>query len=372
MKGKVKYNPHRKLWYASWGDYKIYRYKGEVCKGEFGERMAIKLLSTMLSDFEINPEAFRIEKYSQQKSDVIPYLREWIKTQKVSLSPATYHDYLNSIENHLVPWFKGKDIQLHEIQYDNLCTLLDEIKREGKGKMNVMFCLHSCLRYAWKSRRIVAMPPFPEKKKYGIITKKIDSISEARQITVIQAIPKEHQPIFWWLKYHFRRPSEAVALQKEDYDAERDCFIIRRSMSRKVPQDHTKTNAIHETPCHPDFKTYMENMHSYFGNKYFFTHANSRMEGKRYQQDYLVDLWNKAAKSCGETIRMYAGLKHSSCTAFVNEQGHSVDELQMLTDHKRRDSVMKYTDVKLEAKRRLMGKVIKIETATKPLQIKTT
>jgi len=59
---------------------------------------------------------------------------------------------------------------------------------------------------------------------------------------------------------------------------------------------------------------------------------------------------------------MYAGLKHSSCTAFVNEQGGSVDELQMLTDHARRDSVMKYTDVRLAAKRRIQGKIIAIRT----------
>jgi hypothetical protein len=59
---------------------------------------------------------------------------------------------------------------------------------------------------------------------------------------------------------------------------------------------------------------------------------------------------------------MYAGLKHSSCTAFINEQGGSVDELQMLTDHSRRDSVLKYADVKLEAKRRIQGKVIAIRT----------
>ncbi len=85
------------------------------------------------------------------------------------------------------------------------------------------------------------------------------------------------------------------------------------------------------------------------------------MDGQRYQHDFLVDLWNQAAISQGENIRMYAGLKHSSCTAFVNEQGGSVDELQMLTDHARRDSVLKYTEVKVEAKRRIQAKVIRLK-----------
>jgi hypothetical protein len=50
---------------------------------------------------------------------------------------------------------------------------------------------------------------------------------------------------------------------------------------------------------------------------------------------------------------MYTGLKHSSCMAIINEQGGSVDELQMLTDHSRRDSVLRYADVKIEAKRKI-------------------
>jgi len=39
-----------------------------------------------------------------------------------------------------------------------------------------------------------------------------------------------------------------------------------------------------------------------------------------------------------------------------------VDELQMLTDHARRDSVMKYAEVRLEAKRRIQGKIIAIRS----------
>jgi hypothetical protein len=89
------------------------------------------------------------------------------------------------------------------------------------------------------------------------------------------------------------------------------------------------------------------------------------MEGKRYQHDFLVDIWNRACKVCGEKIRMYAGLKHSSCTAFINEHGGSIDELQMLTDHTRRDSVLKYAEVQLATKRRLMDKANVVPFGTK-------
>jgi len=44
----------------------------------------------------------------------------------------------------------------------------------------------------------------------------------------------------------------------------------------------------------------------------------------------------------------------------LNDYGGSIDQLQMLTDHARRDSVMKYTEVKVEAKRRIVADIIKL------------
>jgi integrase len=366
-KGRVHQVPKRDLWYVQWGNAKIYRYKGEVCKDDkkpgYGSALAHKLLFAMRADYEDNREGFRVEKYTHGKTDVIPYLRTWLKSQKPDLSPATYHDYLNSVEKHLIPWFMGRAISLNEIQYDTLCALMNDIKRDGKGKLNVMYALHACLKYAWKSSRILSMPPFPEKKKYNIQEKAVVWISEERQRAIIDAIPVEHQPIFWWLKYHLRRPSEAIALHKEDYDAEQDCFTIRRGVSRKILVSHTKTHKVHIIPCHPEFKVWITRLHQHFG-PYYFTHSASRLAGKRYQSDYLVDAWNRAARSCGETIRMYAGLKHSSCSQFINELGGTIDELQMLTGHTRRDSVLHYAQAELASKRRIMGRVYGYKTAT--------
>ena len=61
---------------------------------------------------------------------------------------------------------------------------------------------------------------------------------------------------------------------------------------------------------------------------------------------------------------MYSGLKHSSCTQMVNEKGLGIDELQMLTDHARRDSVLKYAKVMLDKKRELLrGKIVEFKKA---------
>jgi hypothetical protein len=146
MKGRVKHRKDVDRYYVQWGTHKVYRYKGHLCRdgevfGLTGEQIANKLLALIQNDFEANPDSFRIEKYTEQRVDTIPYLREWLEAIKSTLSPATYKDYLNSINNHLIPWFKTHPYDLHEIRYDTLCSLLSGIKREGKGKLNVMYCL---------------------------------------------------------------------------------------------------------------------------------------------------------------------------------------------------------------------------------------
>ena len=171
---------------------------------------------------------------------------------------------------------------------------------------------------------------------------------------IIRTIPEEHQPIFWWLKYHLRRPSEAMALYKIDYLKEEDAFHIRRTFSAKQLIEQTKTKRQHLIPCHSEFKKIMQRMPVYIDSPYFFVNPHGRLDGRHYQHDCLVDLWHKACQKVGEDIDMYSGLKHSSCSQYINEKGYSMDEVQMMTDHARRESVKRYASVQLEAKRRLL------------------
>lgn len=288
------------------------------------------------------------------RSDTIPYLNEWLGEARKTITPATVKDYENSINNHLTPWFEKNPYQLHELQYDVLCRLLNDIARTGKGKRNVMYCLRGCLIHAYKSQRIPSMPVFPEASKYNIIDPIIQWLPEERQIKVIRAIPIEHQPIFWWLKYHLRRPSEAMALYKEDYDVQQDAFLIRRTFSAKKLIEQTKTRKQHLIPCHSEFKKIMGTININAESPFFFTNPHGKLKGKHYQLDYLAIVWKKACKQVGEDIDMYSGLKHSSCSQYVNEKGYSIDEVQMMTDHARRESVKRYVNVQLDAKRRLM------------------
>jgi len=123
----------------------------------------------------------------------------------------------------------------------------------------------------------------------------------------------------------------------------------------------TKTGAEHIVPCHTEFKQFFETYRPIFGC-HIFTNPKARRADKRYSNNALNRLWRNACKRTGETIDLYSGLKHSSCSQYINEKGLSLSELQMITDHKKLDSVRRYADVKVARKRALMerGKIIPI------------
>lgn len=163
-----------------------------------------------------------------------------------------------------------------------------------------------------------------------------------------------------------RRPSEAIALHKVDYDKDQNAFLIRRSFSANKLVEQTKTKKQHFIPCHSAFNEIIKTMPVHISSPYFFVNPYGKLDGKRYEAHYIEELWKNACKKVGEEINLYSGLKHSSCSQYVNEKGYSIDQVQMMTDHARRESVKRYASVELDAKRRLFeGKVIDLNRKSK-------
>ena len=98
----------------------------------------------------------------------------------------------------------------------------------------------------------------------------------------------------------------------------------------------------------------MKRMPVYIDSSYFFVNRHGKLEGKHYALATMEDIWNLACQKVGEDIDMYSGLKHSSCSQYINEKHYSLDQVQMMTDHARRESVKRYASVQLEEKRRLL------------------
>ncbi|MBI5591968.1 MAG: tyrosine-type recombinase/integrase [Deltaproteobacteria bacterium] len=362
MKGSI----HQKAngqWYVAWyhdgHQHKIYRYQGDMIESR---RVAEKLRSLMQSDTEKG--VFRIETYTKEQwTDTSEYLTNWLESIKPSVSLATYRNYKTSITKHLTPFFQKHRIKLKEIQYDILVMLLNSIDLTGQGKICIMKCLQTCLKHAWRSQRIPNMPPFPDRKMYRIEAPEIRWISEERQMAIIDAVPERHRPIFLWLKYHLRRPAEAMSLLKTDYDPGTKSFTIHRSVSSHKQVDRTKTGKVHVIPCHSAFAPHLNDLGRSF-SQYLFSCRESQQPGKCYTQHIMSGIWKAACSEAGENIPMYAGLKHSSCCQYINEKGLSLSELQSVTDHASMDSVKRYAKMEIDRKRELMertGKVIPIK-----------
>ena len=290
-------------------------------------------------------------------TDVIAYFEEWMKEAiEPKRSPATVKGYRSYFRNWIEPFFKIHPVSLHEIQLDTVFKLMNSIERSPKMKLNVIMCLHEMLDYAHRSTRIPSMPPFPKKEEYGLVEPTIAWIPAEQQEAIIDAIPEEHRPIFHWLMLHFRREGEAFALHKTDYDVINNAFIIRRSVSARTVVQQTKTRKVHVIPCADEFtETAKKLVNQDLGSPYLFVNPRARKKGQRYTHESANIIWKDACKKSGIDIPLYHGVKHSSCTNFI-EQGGTIDELQIMTDHARRESVLKYADISLRRKREMMQK----------------
>jgi integrase len=98
----------------------------------------------------------------------------------------------------------------------------------------------------------------------------------------------------------------------------------------------------------------MQKMPIRIDSQYFFVNPKGELDGQHYVLETMHKIWRKACKKVGEDINMYSGLKHSICSQYINEKHYSIDQVQMLTDHRRRESVQRYASVQLDEKRRLM------------------
>lgn len=366
MKGAIGFAKNVSRYYVAWYDEtigktrKIWHYKGLHMRSR---DLAEKLLAAMQGDVENG--IFLIEKYIRNVNDIVSYLRKWLEAIKSTISLGTFKDYNNSIENHLVPFFQTKIMQLQEIKYDTLMELLGTIQRDGKGKQNVMYCLHACLDYAWRSSRIPCVPPFPKKKAYNIVDPTIEWLPERRQKAVIGAIPLEDQPIFWWLKFYLRHPGEAMALHKEDF--KEGIFTVKRGFSAKQETERTKTGEIHLLPIIAEFLPYIEiendkQRANGIISPYFFVYSRGKKEGKHYTHKVLNTLWSEACERTGEHIGMYSGLKHSTASQLVNEYGYNIHDLQIAGDWARLESVKKYAKIEVSTRQAILErKVVKLK-----------
>ncbi len=330
---------------------------------------AVMLLGEMRS--EVDRGTFSLDKFLRSSGNVTVFLQDWIEQCQHNWGKGTLMGYNSMIRVHLNPFFEKNPILLHEIKPHHIQKLRAEIRKprtdkEGnplkpitpKGEKNIVDCLGAALRYAYDNELIDRMPKMPTTDDYGIQDPGPKFITLDRQRKVIEAIPAQHRPIYYWLAYHMRRPSEGMVLKLVDWQEDRLSFLIRRGMSGGVEVEHTKTKDIFECPCRDEFLPILRNLTTAYPlSPYVFTCRESRHKDKRYTKEILNRLWNEARDSVGETVELYEGTKHSTMQSYLDD-GYDYTQVMEISGHKTLKAVQRYAHSRLERKRDLLNRKV--------------
>ncbi len=327
----------------------------------YSEKIARKLLAQIQGDVE--RKVFNPLRYTKGQSPVASFLWEWWEIHEAQWAPATTAAYKSYIKHHLEPYFRHSKVVLQEIRKPVLDRLLMALKAKEVSGLTchhiINGCLRACIRYAWESELIDHMPPFPRRKDYGITKRAIRYISIETQRQIIETMEECHRPLFYWLSYHMRRPSEAMALRKADYNPKDRTFTLRHGVSYNKNVDRIKTSDEHILPCHAEMVQYFDNYRSdYPFSPFMFTNPYADNKDKQYNESSLYQIWKKACDTVGVSINLYNGTKHSTAQSYVDD-GYTPEQTMQVLGSKSMNTVKQYTDMeKVEIRRRLLDRVV--------------
>ncbi len=136
-----------------------------------------------------------------------------------------------------------------------------------------------------------------------------------------------------------------MALHKEDY--QNGIFIVHRGISAKKLAASNKTHTVHPVPMVSEYVPYVkieEDKQKRHGilSPFFFVFPDGRTAGRRYTDQALNKLWAAACDLVGISIDLYSGLKHSTASQMVNEDGYSLSDVQAAGQWANLDMVKKY------------------------------
>lgn len=329
MGGSVHFDKQSKRWFISiyWESkrYKIFRHP--VTQEPFhAEKSAEKILDRIRSEIDYG-EFYPKSYFPDSPLSISQYAIEWL--QCIDVSPNTLKDYRSSVKNYIIPFFENKDIR--RIRYNDLVKFHKWIKRTDKGKYNVMSCLRTMLRYAWRNEDINKVPPFP---KLSYELPEIEYLSFEQQNKVIEQIPERDRPIFYFMQEYGVRPGEARALQRDCVtDAE---IIIKRAFADNTLRESTKNGKVRRYEL-TDFMNEVFSSIQLNISPFLFL----RDDGKPYTSKNLNKLWHEACGKVGTKIKMYNAFRHSLGCQLL-DQGEDLDLVREQLGHSKMEMTRRY------------------------------
>ena len=305
--------------------YKIWKYNGDPI---WHEKPAEKLLSKIRA--EIDEGTFQPRSYFPDNPlSVSEYSKQWL--QVIDVKHNTLKDYSYSIRRFIIPFFGSKD--LRTIRYNDIMEFHKRIPRCEKGKYNVVSCLRTMMRWAWRNEDIPRVPPFPKISKGEL--PEIEYLTLEQQGIVLSNIPERNRPIFMvGMEYGFRI-GELRAIQWDCVTD--DEIIIRRAFAENQLMESTKSNKKRVYGLTPYVKQILKSM-TMTANTFVFT----REDGKPYTDKNLNEVWSKACENAGiRKIKLYNAMRHSLGCQLL-DRGFEFDKVQKVLGHTNPEMTKRY------------------------------
>ncbi len=175
------------------------------------------------------------------------YLERWLKNAESRLSPNTIRGYREKMRNHILPYFRAKDIKLIDLRVHHLETFYAylQLKEKPLSATSVRHChrlLHKALkdavRYEYISGNPAEYAELPKQTKYEAKFLNYSQLQELLSLFEGDVI----LPVVQFLCFYGMRRGEALGLCWDMVDFEKNQFTITRTMM----QD--KGNPLKESP----------------------------------------------------------------------------------------------------------------------------
>lgn len=263
-------------------------------------------------------------------------------------SPNTIKSFKNDIFNHLISYFRLKDIRdIRSNDLEDFYSALPENLSLAMRK-HIFMVLRLMMKSAIRRKDISIMPLFPVIIVPESQTRWID---EAIQKLIYEKIPGIHKPIFLFMMKQGVRPGEARALHWKDINIKGKTVEIHRTFVGRVCQMWTKTKRIRLLPLDD---TVLEMLIPGLGNSgfvFFTSRGEPYIEGTA-----LNRIWNKAVREAGlKHIKLYEGTRHSFLSQAANA-GVDAFQLQKFAGHTNSKYTERYIHINIDGLRMVLDK----------------
>jgi len=270
-------------------------------------------------------------------------IQKWISLS--NCSPEWLSERKRLIEKVFIPYFGKKNIrEIKTTQIDEFQKSLQDKGLSTKYIKNVMGELRAFFRFNKK-----ILTELPEFRKIEVQSPPIIWLSEEDQDKVFEFLPKEHLPIFTFLRFYGCRLNEACGvLRKNIFLKHNNPYIVLSSViGEKGQLKHvTKTKRIKVLPIILESKWIFKSSELPV-SPLFFSH-----KGKPYTSRKLYRLWERASKKANkkygvQILNVYNSMRHSWACQRLN-QGFSLDQISTVMGHSSTQMSKRYAQYAVE------------------------